>query len=35
VVGAHREALFATGVVLFFFIMILNVVALRFARRAF
>jgi phosphate transport system permease protein len=34
-VGAHREALFATGVVLFFFIMILNVVALRFARRAF
>jgi phosphate transport system permease protein len=34
-IGAHREALFATGVVLFFFIMILNVVALRFARRTF
>lgn len=34
-VGDHREALFATGVVLFFFIMILNTVALRFARRKF
>jgi phosphate ABC transporter permease protein PstC len=34
-VGEHREALFATGVVLFFFIMILNVAALRFARRRF
>jgi ABC-type phosphate transport system permease subunit len=34
-VGAHREALFATGVVLFFFIMILNIVALRVSRRKF
>jgi phosphate ABC transporter permease protein PstC len=34
-VGQHREALFATGVVLFFFIMVLNVAALRFARRRF
>ena len=34
-VGAHREALFATGVVLFFFIMALNIVALRVARRRF
>jgi len=34
-IGDHREALFATGVVLFFFIMILNTVALRFARRKF
>jgi phosphate transport system permease protein len=34
-VGAHREALFATGVVLFFFIMVLNVAALRFSRRRF
>lgn len=34
-VGDHREALFATGVVLFFFIMILNTVALKFARRKF
>ena len=34
-VGEHREALFATGVVLFFFIMILNVVALRVSRRKF
>lgn len=33
--GDHREALFATGVVLFFFIMILNVVALKFAKRKF
>ncbi len=32
-VGDHRRALFATGVVLFCFIMLLNVVALRFARR--
>jgi phosphate transport system permease protein len=31
-VGAHRQALFGTGVVLFFFIMILNTIALRFAR---
>lgn len=34
-VGEHREALFATGVVLFFFIMMLNVVALRVSRRKF
>ncbi len=34
-VGDHRQALFATGVVLFFFIMILNMIALRFARRKF
>jgi phosphate ABC transporter permease protein PstC len=34
-VGEHRQALFATGVVLFFFIMILNTIALRFARRKF
>lgn len=34
-VGEHREALFATGVVLFFFIMILNIVALRVSRRRF
>jgi phosphate transport system permease protein len=34
-IGDHREALFATGVVLFFIIMILNTIALRFARRAF
>ncbi len=34
-VGEHREALFATGVVLFFFIMILNTVALRVSRRRF
>jgi phosphate ABC transporter permease protein PstC len=34
-VGPHRQALFATGVVLFFFIMGLNTVALRFARRRF
>jgi len=34
-VGAHRQALFATGVVLFFFIMILNTIALRVARRRF
>jgi phosphate ABC transporter permease protein PstC len=34
-VGDHRQALFATGVVLFFFIMVLNVIALRVARRRF
>jgi phosphate ABC transporter permease protein PstC len=34
-VGDHRQALFATGVVLFFFIMMLNVVALHVARRRF
>jgi phosphate transport system permease protein len=34
-VGDHRQALFATGVVLFFFIMILNVIALHVARRRF
>ncbi len=34
-VGDHRRALFATGVVLFFFIMILNTAALRVARRKF
>jgi phosphate ABC transporter permease protein PstC len=34
-VGDHRQALFATGVVLFFFIMGLNVIALRVARRRF
>ncbi len=34
-VGAHREALFATGVVLFFFIMILNIVALKVSKRKF
>jgi phosphate transport system permease protein len=33
--GEHRQALFATGVVLFFFIMILNTIALRIARRRF
>ncbi|OGQ82010.1 MAG: phosphate ABC transporter permease subunit PstC [Deltaproteobacteria bacterium RIFOXYA12_FULL_58_15] len=33
--GEHRQALFATGVILFFFIMILNGAALRFARRKF
>jgi phosphate transport system permease protein len=33
-IGPHREALFATGVVLFFVIMILNTIALRFARRS-
>jgi ABC-type phosphate transport system permease subunit len=31
--GAHREALFATGVVLFIFIMILNGLATAFVRR--
>jgi phosphate transport system permease protein len=31
--GAHREALFATGVVLFIFIMILNALATTFVRR--
>lgn len=34
-VGEHREALFATGVVLFVFIMALNAGALRFVRRKF
>lgn len=34
-VGAHREALFATGVVLFFFIMILNIAALKVSKRKF
>ena len=34
-VGDHRRALFATGVVLFFFIMILNTAALKVARRKF
>ncbi len=34
-VGDHREALFATGVVLFFFIMMLNVVALKISKRRF
>ncbi len=34
-IGDHRQALFATGVVLFVFIMILNAVALRVARRKF
>jgi phosphate ABC transporter permease protein PstC len=34
-VGEHRQALFATGVILFFFIMLLNAIALRFARRQF
>lgn len=34
-IGEHREALFATGVVLFFFIMLLNIVALRVSRRRF
>lgn len=34
-VGEHRRALFATGVVLFFFIMILNMIALKFAKRKF
>jgi phosphate ABC transporter permease protein PstC len=32
-VGDHRQALFATGIVLFMFIMLLNTVALRFSRR--
>jgi phosphate transport system permease protein len=34
-IGEHREALFACGVVLFFIIMILNTIALRFSRRTF
>ncbi len=34
-IGDHRQALFATGVVLFFFIMLLNTVALKFAMRRF
>lgn len=32
-VGEHRQALFATGVVLFFFIMILNTIALKIAKQ--
>ncbi|MFH0800294.1 MAG: phosphate ABC transporter permease subunit PstC [Pseudomonadota bacterium] len=32
-VGEHRQALFATGVVLFFFIMILNAIALKVAKQ--
>ncbi len=31
--GEHRQALFATGVVLFFFIIILNTIALKFSKR--
>jgi len=34
-VGDHRQALFATGIVLFFFIMILNSIALKVAKRKF
>ncbi|MBI2091909.1 MAG: phosphate ABC transporter permease subunit PstC [Deltaproteobacteria bacterium] len=34
-IGDHRQALFATGVVLFFFIMGLNMIALKFSRRKF
>ncbi len=34
-VGEHRQALFATGVVLFFFIMILNIVALKVSKKKF
>lgn len=34
-VGDHREALFATGVVLFFFIMLLNTAALKVAKKRF
>ncbi|OGQ49236.1 MAG: phosphate ABC transporter permease subunit PstC [Deltaproteobacteria bacterium RIFCSPLOWO2_02_FULL_47_10] len=34
-IGEHRQALFATGVVLFFFIMILNTIALKFSKRKF
>lgn len=34
-VGDHREALFATGVVLFFFIMLLNIAALKVSKRKF
>lgn len=34
-IGDHRQALFATGVFLFLFIMVLNTVAIKFARRKF
>lgn len=34
-IGEHREALFATGIVLFLFIMTLNVVALKVSKRRF
>ena len=34
-IGAHREALFATGIVLFFFIVMLNIVALKVSKRKF
>lgn len=34
-IGDHREALFATGIFLFIFIMILNSIALKFSRRKF
>lgn len=34
-IGEHREALFATGIVLFLFIMMLNVVALKVSKRRF
>lgn len=34
-IGEHRQALFATGVVLFFFIMVLNAIALKVAKRKF
>lgn len=34
-IGEHREALFATGIVLFFFIMILNMIALKVSKRRF
>lgn len=34
-IGEHRQALFATGVILFFFIMLLNMAALRIAKRKF
>lgn len=33
--GDHRQALFATGIVLFFFIMILNTIALKVSKRKF
>ena len=32
--GLHRQALFATGIVLFIFIMLLNLIATAFRRRA-
>ncbi|MBF0106194.1 MAG: phosphate ABC transporter permease subunit PstC [Deltaproteobacteria bacterium] len=34
-IGDHRQALFATGVVLFFFIMLLNIVALKISKKKF